>query len=75
MNIEILQMRMNNITETFGGIKMKRVLSAHKAERRQQTIKPKDVIAMKMANEDMIYPSEPYSVFSELQLRSLSTVY
>ena len=54
---------------------MERACSAHKAERREQSVYSKYMIAVQMAYEDMVDLAEPDPVPSELHLGPFSAVY
>jgi hypothetical protein len=48
---------------------------AHQAESGKKTIQAEDMVAMQMADEDMIYLAEPYLVPAKLHLGAFSAVY
>jgi hypothetical protein len=49
--------------------------SSHQAEGGKKPIEPEDMVAMEMADEDMVYFGESDPVFSELHLGAFTTVY
>jgi hypothetical protein len=48
--------------------------SAHEAECGKKAIKAENMIAMQVADEDMVDLSEPYFRFPELHLRSFTAI-
>jgi hypothetical protein len=54
---------------------MKRCDSSHKAEGREESIEPEDMVAVKVADEDVVYLAKADPVAPELHLSSLSAVY
>lgn len=58
----------------FRGIKAEGVFPSHEVERGEQTIQTEDMVAMKMADKDVVDLSKSDSAFPELHLCSFAAV-
>jgi len=75
IDVKIGEMSGDKLFHRFRAVQVHGILPAHQIPGRKKRIKTKEVVTVKVTNEDMIYPAKADVVTSHLHLGALSAVY